>query len=438
MNHARTLRHLALVFSLLLATATAVAAQTQQYTVIDLGVLPGAGAAGANDINNANEVVGSSGGTPFVWRPGSGMQPLGSISVGSTYDMRINDSGVIVGTRSDSGNSRPVMWAGGTMVDLPAPAASTSIEEFTDGGLLLYRSDFRSSVLANGELYDLGSLLGIDPLYITGLNDQLMLGGSGRRGGGLNDTILRLPDGSIVDPAPNVPFGPDVVTATGPHLGKVGPEGHYVGTVGRFRANATEWETTLFHGRAGQPGTIAATLTDAQSVAFSKVNRRGDSVGAVFYRNAVSRGFLLRDGVLTDLTSVVTPGWHIRYARAINDAGYIVGWGTYDGSGLRAVLLVPPGAEIPGTGTAPQAPTGLSYSLNGAVLTVTWQGSSGATEYVLEAGSATGGTDLFSGSIGGATSISAPVGAGTYYIRVRARNTAGTSPASTEIVVRVP
>lgn len=67
------------------------------------------------------------------------------------------------------------------------------------------------------------------------------------------------------------------------------------------------------------------------------------------------------------------------------------------------------------------------------------RGSPVATTYTLEAGSAPGLSNLATLTIGPQATLSIPgVPAGRYYVRVRARNTAGVSGPSNEVVVDVP
>jgi hypothetical protein len=81
----------------------------------------------------------------------------------------------------------------------------------------------------------------------------------------------------------------------------------------------------------------------------------------------------------------------------------------------------------------PAAPTGVSGSVSGGQVHVTWNPSPGADFYIMRAGLFTGGVDLFNGSVGNVTSVTAPVPAGFQsYIRVYAANACGESPASIE------
>jgi hypothetical protein len=94
-----------------------------------------------------------------------------------------------------------------------------------------------------------------------------------------------------------------------------------------------------------------------------------------------------------------------------------------------------------GCGTAPGPPSGLfilSNSDNAVVLA--WTGSPGSPgTYIFEAGSLPGLSNLANFDlISTATIITASAPRGTYFVRVRGRNSCGTSPPSNEIIVTVP
>jgi hypothetical protein len=94
-----------------------------------------------------------------------------------------------------------------------------------------------------------------------------------------------------------------------------------------------------------------------------------------------------------------------------------------------------------GSGVAPGAPTGLILTANaGGTVALSWRAANGApTSYVIEAGSQSGRADLANSDLGSAaTSMTATgVGAGTYYVRVRAKNAFGVSEPSNEVVIVV-
>jgi hypothetical protein len=92
----------------------------------------------------------------------------------------------------------------------------------------------------------------------------------------------------------------------------------------------------------------------------------------------------------------------------------------------------------------PAAPCGmpgtaspLSFSQSGAFVVLVWAGVAGASDYVIEVGSASGLSNLLVTSLGATTTISTLAPPGRYYARIRARNACGLGPASNEIVVTI-
>ena len=92
--------------------------------------------------------------------------------------------------------------------------------------------------------------------------------------------------------------------------------------------------------------------------------------------------------------------------------------------------------------TVPGAPGNLMASVNGSTVNLGWLGPTSGdqtTSYVIEAGSAPGSSNIIvfdTGTAGGGfTATSVP--AGTYFVRVRAKNAAGTSGPSNEVTIIV-
>jgi len=109
---------------------------------------------------------------------------------------------------------------------------------------------------------------------------------------------------------------------------------------------------------------------------------------------------------------------------------------------LAGIRFIYPPASTPTPTSAPGAPTGLTTSSSGTTvfLSLTAPSSGGApTAYTIEAGTGPGLANLANFSTGNtATSFSAGgVGAGAYYVRVKATNSAGTSAASNESLLTV-
>ena len=84
----------------------------------------------------------------------------------------------------------------------------------------------------------------------------------------------------------------------------------------------------------------------------------------------------------------------------------------------------------------PGAPSGLTESGSGGIVTLRWTAAPDATDYILEAGTVPGGSDIGALRIGNVTEFSTAAPPGTYYVRVRALNAIGGGPASNEVVVR--
>jgi N-acetylneuraminic acid mutarotase len=93
--------------------------------------------------------------------------------------------------------------------------------------------------------------------------------------------------------------------------------------------------------------------------------------------------------------------------------------------------------------TVPGAPSGLTASVDGGVVTLHWQapdpGGAPLSSYLIEVGGRSGSSDLGVFPVpAGVTRIQAAVPAGTYFVRVRATNAFGVGPPSAEVMVQVP
>ncbi len=91
---------------------------------------------------------------------------------------------------------------------------------------------------------------------------------------------------------------------------------------------------------------------------------------------------------------------------------------------------------------APSAPAGLTATAVGSTVTLTWLSPASTDRpdaYIIEAGSTPGAANLANFSTGtNVTTFSASgVGAGSYYVRVRASNSSGASAASDEVLLVV-
>jgi hypothetical protein len=88
----------------------------------------------------------------------------------------------------------------------------------------------------------------------------------------------------------------------------------------------------------------------------------------------------------------------------------------------------------------PGVPRNLQTTVTGNTIAVSWQApatGSAVMNYIIQAGTAPGASNIFSGGVGAVTSVSSPIPNGTYYIRVAAQNLAGVGPVSGDVVAQV-
>jgi hypothetical protein len=95
---------------------------------------------------------------------------------------------------------------------------------------------------------------------------------------------------------------------------------------------------------------------------------------------------------------------------------------------------------VGGGPSPPQAPGEPAAVVHGSTVTLSWFAPPGPVSgYILEAGSASGLSNLATAALGPATTVSFPgIPRGTYYVRMRAVNAQGSSIVSDEVTVVVP
>ena len=127
----------------------------------------------------------------------------------------------------------------------------------------------------------------------------------------------------------------------------------------------------------------------------------------------------------TTLSTAGPPGVYYTRVRALNACGP---------SAPSNEVVVQLGCAGP-----PGAPTGLSATVNGSLVTLTWAAGAGSApqSHTVEVGYSPGATDLAFDTGSAATSVSANAPPATYYVRVRAQNGCGPSGVSNQIVVVV-
>ena len=109
------------------------------------------------------------------------------------------------------------------------------------------------------------------------------------------------------------------------------------------QADTPEGSTHAFLYRDSVLRDLGTLPMGSESIAYG-LNSQGEVVGTASLRSGEMRAFLWRSGRMRNLNTMTAlpPGWTLIEARAINDAGCIVGFGLYNGS-KRAFLLTPRG-----------------------------------------------------------------------------------------------
>jgi hypothetical protein len=86
---------------------------------------------------------------------------------------------------------------------------------------------------------------------------------------------------------------------------------------------------------------------------------------------------------------------------------------------------------------AATSPSPFTYAQSGRFVSLAWAPSAGATDYVIEVGSAPGLSNILVTGVGAGTSLSTMAPPGVYHARMRGRNGCGLGTPSNEIVVSV-
>ncbi len=343
------------------------------------------------------------------------------------FTLLINDQGTIAGTRFLAGGSDRSMSAfetdvsGSFFIERPLPPGTSRAIALTESGILLIRTEVSGSTvngyfaLYRSQLYDLRQFFAIPgPDAIRAINDAGTIAGET----GAQTAFLKGLDGAFS--APWSEYGSADALGTGGHMAGYGWNGH-------------TWTLNI-----KQPdGVVARTPVVEKTSWGMHINRSGTVVGShlVVPRTAPAQqpvGFVYRDGQLVDLNTLVPlPTERVSHAIGITDSGAILAFTSFPGWFItnRNILLVP---------AAPLPPRLISYGVAGGIVFMSWQASAGATDYVIEAGSRSGASDLYRSSIGSRTSFTAPAPSGRYFVRVRAQSGDALSAPSSEVVIDVP
>ena len=307
-------------------TAVAQAAPPKRWSITEIG--PQDNYTMASGVNNRGDVVGFSHsgdarGRAWLWQNGS-TQVIGPATAFSSSAVDVNDHGAIVGTID--GNVH--VWKDGTARALGfdgAPSAINKSGTVAGGrwtGPIRFGGQFRGFIFANGVLHELPTLGG-DSSNVNDINDRgVAVGESAISFEGDRHAFI-YENGVMTDLGT---LGGDDSAARA-----VNNRGVVVGN-----SQTADGDFVAFIREPGQP---MRQLLPAPSNAFA-INDRGAVLGFVG-----TSAVLVDDGVVTRLAEIAevrAAGWTHLLPVAINDRGWIVGYGNKAGdSRYHAFVLTP-------------------------------------------------------------------------------------------------
>jgi len=327
-----------------------------QYTVTDLGTLPGGLSSDATGINSTGQVVGYSTGSngqpqAFLYSGGS-MQGLGTFSPSQSCSVAtgINSAGQIVGYTQSSygagygaGPSYGFIYSGGTVTQIPSlgGVAYTFGNAINNAGQvaglsLVSNSDVTDAYLySGGTTTDLGNLSGGPGGYSDGygINDHTQIvGNSTVPNSNGRERAFLWQNGTMSD------LG-DL------YGGSANAWAYSINNLGQAVGDSWQVAPSSAHAFLWQSGTMTdlGTLPGGTFSQALNINNTGMIVGDAYTSSGAQHAFLYSDGSMQDLNNLIpsTSDWILEQANAINDNGQIVGYGVNPSGQTDAFLLTP-------------------------------------------------------------------------------------------------
>ena len=338
-----------MAFAALTATALASA---PYYTVKDLGALPGSNHGEGFAINAVGEAAGVMAGNgtsqgsfssrAFLYRGGQ-LVDL-SVSLGSpqySSALAINLLGQVAGHLTDAAGTKGFVYSGGRAQVFGWPGSTyTYAQGLNNRGQVVGAFDLPGPTFVlhallrqhDGTLVDLGTFGGQGASAVA-LNDVGQVVVNVSRGSGENRAVLTQVGGN----APQ-----DLGALRGStYAYAINEVGQVVGESGVDGDLESDYHAVLFSG-----GTLhdLGTLPWGSSSFALGINNWGQIVGGGDGYNFYEHGWIFVQGQMYDLNdrlSAPESGWTVTEARAINDAGQIVGTAVDAKGTSHAVVLIP-------------------------------------------------------------------------------------------------
>lgn len=335
---AAVVRGMAVAVALVGPASGAFAALSPYYQVFDLG--PANGTSGRSwDISNTGYISGVVDRKAFLYENGV-LTDISTSDDSNSTGNSVNDSGqVAITAHLNRGPSQAFLYSNGTRVPIGLPGSNFGTamginsagdvvgSSGTSGGI------YHGYVYHNGVTTDLGTLPGSTDQHssASAINDSGVIVGSAGIGG-------------------TDPVGRPLVHAFRYENGVMAD----IGTLGGVQSHANDINASgVIVGQADSAAEpynafvysngVMTNLGALGGVHFSEafgVNSAGDVVGMGAKSGEADHAFLYTDGVYVDLEKHIKTNYTLVDARAINDAGMIVGL-MLDGSDGRAFLAVP-------------------------------------------------------------------------------------------------
>jgi len=334
----RVLKSHAVAALVVMFLASAVFADVQ-YTVTDLPPPLGGQNLEAYGINASGQVVGVfqtlEGWHHAFFYGGGASVDLGTLGGNASEGLGINSSGTVVGDSfTATGARRAFLWPPMHEPDPPLPGDYSQGFAINDAGCITGRlgsslGDSHAFLYSGGTTTDLGTFGGAT-------SEGFAVNSSGKVAGGAQDASSIwhpfLYDGSF----PLIPLG-----SLGGDYGTALDMNDADLIVGQSERTDGVVHAFLYDGTIHDLDPLGTTQSGG-----SGINENGDIVGGKIV-SGVWHAFLWKDSTMTDLNTLIDPlsGWVLNYAEDINDSGWIVGYGTFEGS-THAFLLIPEPATL--------------------------------------------------------------------------------------------
>lgn len=353
MSHAPTLRHFlqgSLAFAVLTLSIARVEAQ-RRYAVTDLGTLGGSYSY-AFGVNSAGQVVGysetllSSPFDPhaFLWESETGLQDLGTLGGRTSFAYGINSLGQIVGESvTSAGETHAFLWTPEATDGVPTNPQMKDLGVLEKGASVARGVNDRGQVVGySGLLYAYHAFLLDSESGMSELLPDGVAGGAASINGlgqvaGARDTVGTYTEAFLWDDR----LGPRGLGAIGgdspfSRANALNDNGQVVGS----SSTSTRSHAFLWDGESGMQD--LGTLPDGAFSEAYGINNAGEIVGTSITLGEVQSAVFWDIAGPRNLNDLLVPDsdWRLQEARAISDAGLIVGYGYHDGAG-RAFLLRP-------------------------------------------------------------------------------------------------